>query len=73
MTLVWQRWRSVVVVAVIGVVEPVQRATPCFSRGVRVEACACVVEEGMIGLAEREQLVPQPGCLSPPWPRGWWR
>src|SRR5205823_2945808 len=53
-----------VVVAMTGGVEPVQRSTPGLRRGVRVEAGPGVVEEGVIGLGEREELVPQPSRLE---------
>src|SRR5215204_1898350 len=48
---------------IIGDVEPVQRATPGLRRGVRVEAGAGVVEEGVVGQGEREELVFLPGRI----------
>jgi hypothetical protein len=47
------------IAAVVGSIEPVQRATPCLLGGVRVEARSRVIEEGVIGQAEREQLILQ--------------
>ena len=51
------------VVAVTGGVEPVQRSAPDLRRGVWVEAGPGVVEEGVIGVGERQELEFQPGRL----------